>query len=225
MNNDIQINDHMIKLFNKINLIIHPSSFTYDIYAKYFPTYNFIRCYHPDYKYVKTVNCQQIKNNTINIFNPSRYTICKGSDIIDRLINKYQTYKSYNIKFFIINKYKNTNNCIGLEEYNEFEFFDWLEKYNINGLTYINNWAETWSYSLTKGLMSCLPIIYTSNGSYIERVEQTDNHFKITDDNYFEIFENMLDYIINNQHMFCEKILYPNEIHFPKLYDMIFRTD
>ena len=181
---------HINRLFCLIKYILIPSSFAYNIYNKYFPNANLILINHPDYglpnQEIHNLSIHNLSNhnllshnilnhNQINLFVPSRYTICKGAEYVNQLISNYAIYKNYNIRFYIIGDlYFNSiryTNCINISEYDDLEFFDLIDKYNINGLIYLNKWAETWSYCLTKGLLSGLPLLYTKIGSYIERID------------------------------------------------------
>lgn len=230
---DLKINSDVKKLFEKTDLIIHPSEFTYDIYSKYFPNKNFIQINHPDIVTNNNVVFQvpHIQNKTINIFMPSKYTIIKGAETINKLIKQYQTYNGYNIRFFIVgDTYFNSlhySNCINISSYDENEFFQLIKIHNIHGLLYLNKFGETWSYSLTKGLVSALPLMYSYNGAYIARVKELDAYFKVdnTTVGLDNIFENFLDYIIINQSKEPNPNSYDDlDIVFPKFYDMILKS-
>ena len=51
-------------------------------------------------------------------------------------------------------------------------FFDINIKYNIHCLTYLSIVGESLCYSLTKGLVSQLPIFYNNIGTFDERVDK-----------------------------------------------------
>ncbi len=232
LNTNLNINPNVIKLFEKINFIIHPSEFTFIVYSKYFSNGNFIQINHPDILPNNTTQIQipYIQNKTINIFMPSKYTITKGAEIINKLIKQYQTYNGYNINFFIVgDTYFNSlhySNCINISSYDENEFFQLIKIHNIHGLLYLNKFGETWSYCLTKGLVSGLPLLYSYNGSYTTRVKKLDAYFRVDDTivDINNIFENYLDYIIANQSTEPNTKSYDNlDIIFPKMYDIIFK--
>jgi len=209
-------------LFNKMDVIIHPSQFTYDIYSKYYSNNNFIKASHNDYfinndsKYIPTIT-----NKTINIGHLSAFDECKGYEYILDLMDKYKTYNGYTINFIITNH--------NSPSYNEVEYYDYIKKYNIHGLTYLNKWGETWCYSLTKGLNTGLPIIYNNIGAFKERIyeKNKEQYFKAFDNEYDDMkkiyysFEKMLDYIIENNGKYNN--FYNNsEIVYEPFYDNLF---
>ena len=208
------------KLFSTINIIIHPSKFTYNIYNKFHSNKNFSLINHNDYYlnnnslYVPSIN-----NNIINIGNLSGFDEYKGKEYILNLIDKYKTYKNYNINFLIVGK--------NLPSYNETEYYDYVKIYNIHGLTYLNKWGETWCYSLSKALNTGLPIVYNNIGAFKERITNKPQYFKAFDTEYDDIkkiyraFDNILDYIIENNGKYNK--LYSNkEIVYNPSYDKLF---
>ena len=225
LKNNIEINDNTKQLFSVADDIIHPSQFTYDIYSKYFPNTNFKIVHHNDYfidnssKYISP-----IINNVINIGVLTVYSQYKGKNYVELLKNKYTTYNNYKI-IFMINK-------INIPEYNENAFYDYVKKYNLHCLVFLNKWGETWCYTLTKGINSGLPIIYNNIGAFKERIQEKEHYFKVNEhetdneDNQsklYKTFENMLDYIIINNGKF-NNMNTNNEIIYNHYYDTLFNT-
>ena len=224
---NIKINDKILKLFDMADEIICPSNFVYNKYLEYFKNCNLKIVYHndciisQDTKYIP-----EIKNNTINIGNLNSFSYYKGNDIIDYLKNNITTYKNYNIKFLI--------NSINLKSYDEFEYYDIVVNENIHCLTYLNNYAETYCYSLSKGLNIGSPIIYNNIGAFIERIQKKEHYFKIkyteNDDKYkyYEVlkkkFYSMLDYVIENNGKFLKYNNSNNFITYNKYYDNLFKS-
>ena len=196
---NIQIHPDIIKLFNIAKKIICPSKFVFDIYTKYFNTSNFLIEPHNDININNTNNyLPKIKNKTINIANLNSYSYCKGSNIIDYLKTNFKEYKSYKLNYLILQQ--------NLDKYNENEYFNILKQNNTHLLTFLNNYGETYCYSLSKALQSGLPIIYHNIGSYKERISKNPKYFKINEcDSLIEnkqeikkILYKSLDYIILN---------------------------
>lgn len=209
-------------LLASVDAIIHPSQFTYDMYSKYYSNKNFMKVLHNDYyinhnsKYIPPIT-----NKTINIGHLSAFDEYKGREYILDLMDKYKTYNGYTINFIIANH--------NSPSYNEVEYYDYIKKYNIHGLTYLNKWGETWCYSLTKGLNTGLPIIYNNIGAFKERIyeKNKEQYFKAFDNEYDDIkkiydsFEKMLDYIIKNNGKYNN--FYKNsEIIYDPFYDNLF---
>ena len=215
------LNYNKIKiLFSLVDIIIHPSKFTYNIYNKYYSNNNFKIIDHNDYKVNNdSIYIPPIYNNTINIGNLSGFCECKGKEYLLLLMSKYKIYKNYNINFVIIGY----NSPV----YNETEYYEYVKKYNIHGLTYLNKWGETWCYSLTKALNTGLPIIYNNIGAFKERITNKKQYFKAFDyenDDMLKIyntFNNLLDYIIQNNGKYNN--FYNNDIIiYNPFYDSIF---
>lgn len=217
--NYIDVNPNIIELFNNIDLIIHPSEFTYNQYSKYFSKDNFILYPHNDILISYDTKCVPlIKNNNINIAHYQELSKYKGSHNVLLLKNKYTYYKGYKI------------NIITDIQYNETNWLYILKQKNIHGLLHLNLFGETYSYSLSKSINSGLAILYNGIGSIRKRLTHKNSHyFKVINyedeynDNHklFMIFEKMLDYIIENNgkyNIFNNN----NKIYYNELYDFIF---
>jgi len=149
--------------------------------------------------------------NNINIAVPSNLSEYKGEEFYDKIIKHYTHYiyndKKYSIKFILfINKEK-----------------DIL-------LLYLNKWGETYSYCLSKGLNTGLPILYNNIGSFIERIPIRPYYFPVNIDKYnivdindiINIFPNVIEYIIKNNGAKSN-----NEIYFdiPEFYHSLFNAN
>lgn len=219
LNDNINIHEDIKTIFSIADDIIHPSQFTWDIHSKYFSTKNFKLVYHNDYIVNNSKNIPKI-TNCINIGILHDYSVCKGKEYIERLKTKYTMYKKYKINFMIVNE--------NIPRYKESEFYDYVDKYNIHCMTFLNKWGETYCYSLTKALNVGLPILYNNFGAFKERIPSQDHYFKVYDnenDNninkLYKIFENMIDYIISNNNMYNNKHVNTN-IVYNKYYDDLF---
>jgi len=188
------------RLFEIAELVIHPSKFTYDIYAKHVSTDNFIISPHIDYVSLDSkLAIPDIHNKTINIGMISTYSECKGKEYISYL-KKIVVYKKYSIKFLIIGE--------NIPEYSENEVFDLCKKYNLHCLLALNKWGETYCYSLSKMMKMGLPILYNNIGAFRERIPDKVHFIKVFDHevefNKLDMkhlvskFNEMLDLIIDN---------------------------
>lgn len=220
----ININNDIIKLFSLADEIVHPSKFTYNIFLKYFPSDNFKLVSHNDYQIdYTTKNIPSINNNTINIGVFHRLTECKGKYFINYLQKKIIKFNGYNINWKIVGK--------NIPFYKEEEFFTFIAKYNINCLTLLNKWGETWCYSLTKFINSGLPIIYNNFGAFKERIPNSEHYFKVYEDekkNYNldlleDEFKRMLEYIIVNNSKYTN-INTNTTINYNQYYNKLFRN-
>ena len=203
--NNIEINESVKRLFSIANDIIHPSLFTYNTYSNYFDKKNFKLVYHNDNIVNDNINNFPIVKKDINIGVLHSFSIYKGKEIVNILMEKYSKYKKYKVNFLISD--------FTIEKYDEDNFNDIIKKYNIHCLFCLNKWGETYCYALTKYLNSGLPILYNNIGSYQDRIPkkekykillESESEYEdfITNPNSQSIaynkFTSFLDYIIFN---------------------------
>jgi len=221
MDKNIKINPDIIALFKCAKKIICPSEFIMNIYKLYFPDSNFIHIYHND---VDIINCKvrKIVKNCINIGIFHVYFIYKGKEFIEKLRNRYSTYKTYDINYKIIGE--------NIDKYNEEDFFDKLNIHNIHGLCHLNKCRQTYCYTITKYINSGLPVIYNNIGSFKERILNNSNFFEVYNDEYnmnddnllYNKFELFLDHIINSPNVDNISII-PNKIIYNSYYDELLK--
>lgn len=210
----IKIDENVAILFSMAKKVIFPSKFIYDIYSKYIYNENFQIINHNDFHIKKNINLviPKIIDKNINIWHCSFFTKYKGSFLVNKLRKKYGVFRDYKINFFLtghnIPKYDDS-----IEEFRKI-----INKFNIHCLLYLNEYGETWSYSLTKGIISGIPIFYNNIGSYKERIGKNDDRYvmcyesekeiksDIFNDKLYLRFENMLEYIIKKKSNEDEKI-------------------
>jgi hypothetical protein len=196
----VTINDDIKTLFKNANLVIHPTEFTYVEYAKYFDTINFIIINHNDiYNDNNNIYIPKIIDNQINIGCITSRSEYKGSELINYLYENVKHYKSYKINYQIFG--------LNLSPYDEdVDVISMLHSMSTHGLLFLNKYGETWSYALSKGLISNLPLFYNNFGSFKNRI--SNNNGKIVCfENEFEYYNfdkcktnyyNFLDFIIEN---------------------------
>ena len=190
-----QIIPEIKELFTLANGVIHPTQFTYDEYSKKMDNKNFMIVPHPDYNFNLDRIVVPKVNGVINIGVFHIRTDVKGSEYVDMLKNTYRSFITNIIQYFIVD--------VTIKRYKEEEYFTILSKYNIHGLLLLNKWGETWSYLLTKSLLSGLPILYNNIGSYKYRIKDMENKFSVGDkDGEIDLcklwteYDKMLGYIV-----------------------------
>ncbi len=187
-------------LFDIAKKILCPSRFVYDIVNRHYSSSKVIQQNWLDYRLDSPVNQVKIeKYNTINIGVLSSLSECKGREQVSQLLKKYN--HSEGVKIFIVRQ-----NIEGYAD-NYDSFAAIIKKYNIHGLLYLNKWGETWCYSMTKGLLSGLPILYNNIGSFKERVPKNNDKYIINNNNESEYYdkqmlvknvEKFIEYVVNN---------------------------
>ena len=68
-------------------------------------------------------------------------------------------------------------------------FYKTVRRYGIAGLIYLNKWGETWSYALTKGLVSGLPIFYNNIGCFRNRIPKNVPKYVINNNSESEYYD------------------------------------
>ena len=199
------ITEEIKEFFSICHKILCPSNFVFEK-MKIFSLEKTIYSPWKDWDIVlsKKPNIFPIRNSTIRIGILHRFNIYKGSEEINEIrkrINKI-IYKGkiYNIKYLI------TGIHIPFYKNNIDEYFKLIQSYKIHGLFHLNRWGETYCYSLTKSLLSGLPILYNNFGSFIERIPKDYDKYKIyhsKEKDYLKIdIQSLRDffiYIIRNQ--------------------------
>ena len=245
--NKLIYNPSIQKLFDSCSEIIIPSQFVKNEINKTYTLDNNIIEHIDTLSNVSTTPyIPTIINYTINIAIPSILSECKGEEFYKQIINNYSKYTynnvSYKLNFLLFidqinesavyNKYKNLKNVIIHKPYNEDEIYDILNKYNIHLLLYLNKWGETYCYSVSKGLNTGLPILYSNIGALIERIPKMPYYFNVDPDNstnqitiqdiYLD-FTNILKYtIINNGSKSMNKETF---LHIPTFYNLLFNNN
>lgn len=226
---DIKLNESSKKLFSVCDKIICPSQFVYDIinnmYSVKIENLQLQEWLDYDYKnYINNVpNVPLIFDNTINIGVLHEYNKYKGKELIEYLTKNHVYYSKYKITYFI--------SGYNIPKYNEVDFFKQIETYHIHGLLHLNKWGETYCYSLTKSLMSGLPILYNNIGSFKYRIPNFDkfiincsNEDQYNNKSILDInFKKLMEYVINNNGTYKKKL--PNfNLKSNTLFDNIFNV-
>lgn len=140
-------------------------------------------------------------SGSINLAIITEMSYCKGVDIYEKLFN-ITSYNGNNINFFIYNRYNEiTKSNVHVKgTYNENEIYNLLERDNIHGILFLNNYAETYGYAVTKGINTGLPMFYTAIGAVEERLSSLNEprFIKTTNIGINGDFYKFLDFIINN---------------------------
>jgi len=219
--------DDFIKLLNIVSIIIFPTN---NIYLNYKKHINFEKIMdkvyivnHMDKLIIHDLLYIPKITNNINISFVGRFVKYKGSEIFKLLINKYAFFENYNIIYHIFGNIDERENNISLldntnlimhNEYDDNKIIDDLHKYNIHGITHLSLFEESYCYALTNSINSGIPIFYFNKGSIGERLPKKDKYFTCNINNFNNIFELFLQYIIKNNNNYnfykCSQIVQPN---------------
>ena len=199
LDESIYLNKEIIDFFGICAKIICPSKFVYDIFYKHYPNEKLKLCYWLDYDLELPKKCSKLHIlNKINIGVLTALDEYKGKEQVFSIMEHLKQ-NDPNINILI--------SGINIEKYDDnfYSFINLIKKYNIHALMYLNKWGETWSYSVTKGLKSNLPIFYNNIGSYKDRIsKQVDKYIINNNDeseynlNIVDKFNNFISYIKNN---------------------------
>lgn len=213
-------------ILREAHQIIFPSKYIFDVFNisdHDIKNKLFIKEHIDELFYDNISHIPIIEANIINIGIITEISKIKGYDLLKEIIH-IDNIDNYKIiyHFFSPINFKR-NNIIMHGRYNENEIYSLLIKNKIHGLLFFNSLPETYSFALTKGINSSLPIYYTPIGAIKERLEKLNNNRFISSSLNYSIF---IKYIINNQlhgNMFKlnNNYLPINCLH--KIYDDIFK--
>ena len=170
---NIKINNDILKLFSLCDYILCPSYFVLNEYKNYFYNCNFVNIPRFDYKINYDNYWYKKVEDSLNIGVIHKISIYKGKKYYN-MIKK--------IKSIIFNGQEININLIPIK-YNLYDVFTKLT--DIHCLSFFNFWGETYNQSLSKGIMSGLPIIFNSIGASTERLLD-DNNYPLQE-RFFEI--------------------------------------
>jgi glycosyltransferase involved in cell wall biosynthesis len=224
-NDNSPLNPTVLDLLKAADLIIYPSRFVKNVFDKVFVFEHAKLSRHIDYKIHDFLDIPKV-DRTINMGIINNITIVKGADYYPKLFS-IDKYKGHHIQYHVfgMNEVKSSN-VIFHGPYIEDEIFSLLKKNNIHGLVFLNKWGESHSYSLTKGINTGLPILYSHIGAYVERLKDSERFFAIRDNRNIETeFQKMLDFILEKQDFASRHAIDQFEMDIPALYRELFSID
>ncbi|MBI2448540.1 glycoside hydrolase family 99-like domain-containing protein [Candidatus Microgenomates bacterium] len=219
----------VFELLNLADIIIYPSNFVKNIFDSVYCFKTARLSGHIDNRNVNHAaisNEDAVSEKIINIGIINDAYPHKGGSYYPNLFRLYE-YKGYKIFYHIFGHSKlDAPNVIFHGPYREDEIYSLLQENEIHGLVFLNEYAETYSYSLTKGINTRLPVLYSKIGAYTERMRDKTNSFPLGDIASIQTEAcKMFDLIINNQcHAFgnSDMVL---EKDIPNLYQELFLVD
>jgi glycosyltransferase involved in cell wall biosynthesis len=215
----------IINLLKLADLIIYPTKFVKKIYDSVFVFDNTCVSRHIDYKILNYLNIPKVEGDiNIGVINDVHFP--KGATCYPLLFN-IKEYKGHRIVYHIFGHSKiDAHNVVFHGPYNEEEIFLLLQRHNIHGLAFLNEQPETYSYALTKGINSGLPILYSNIGAYTERLCDNKKFFPV--DSLIDInvdFKKMLDFVLKNQGSYLSDKIIEIDKDIPNLYKDLFSID
>lgn len=179
--------------------IIFPSHFIYSIFRAHLDLPSMVVVPHADEPLRPHLHVPPLLNGTIRIGIITSPTYYKGLDLWGSLL-PYAKHNDNPVLYYVYSHYENAEfpQVVVRGGYNENEIYAKLEQDGIHGLLFLNNYPETYSYALTKGINSGRPLLYTNIGAVAERLaqfHQSDNYIA-TDNTDLDVkFRVLLDYI------------------------------
>jgi hypothetical protein len=173
--NKDKINKKNIEFFNICKYCISPSKFVSENYKKH-GFNNLLDNSHIDYKILNSKPTKNKLDSTINLGIIHNYSEYKGENIYEILKVKYQNsiFNGFKINFLTLFE--------DIPCFDENEYFNLIEKYRIHGVLFLNQFGETWCYSLSKAFKTGLPILYNNLGAFKERIRNNDLCFELFKD-------------------------------------------
>jgi hypothetical protein len=160
----------------------------------------------PDYN--KSNKLIKTNNNNIVIGIIGHISECKGLAVLKKIINFYS---NTNIKFIVfgstsINLF---NNCYEYKNINELNELLITHKPNI--LIELSIWPETYSYTLTLGMITQLPIIYLKKNNYCTIEDRLSNYNKAYSFTTIEEFNRLIYKVKQDYFYTIEPVIYFND--------------
>jgi hypothetical protein len=195
------LNEVKTLLFLLAHTIIFPSNYLREIFYEFIKLDTMTVVPHIDFIRKNVELCIPRISGNINLAIITEMTYCKGEDLYENLFN-ITSYNGSVINYFIYNVYnKVTSSNVHVKgTYNENEIYNLLKRDNIHGILFLNNYAETYSYAITKGINTGLPLFYTAIGAVEERLSVLNEprFIKTTNIGINGDFYKFLDFIVNN---------------------------
>lgn len=187
LDNNLKLSNNTIEFFKICYKIICPTKFVYNIINNFNDNnnLNIVTKGWIDYDLYKNYSKIKIsKGNNINIGVLVDLSIYKGKEQCTYLMNRYSNTNilGRHINFFVI------GHTIERHKDDIYSYMNVIKKNNIHGLMLLNKWGETWCYSLTKALLSGLPIFYNNNGCFKERIPKNMDKYIINNNNENEYY-------------------------------------
>ena len=180
-----QIIEDNNKYLNKFTKIITQNECNLNIFSQYItnPKINIIISELPDYK--KGINVNTTNNDKIIIGIIGVISNIKGESLLNDICEYFHF--NDNIEIVVFGKFNNKkkfNNINSYLYYNVTELNSLLVKYKPNILLELSLWNETYSFSLTLGMATNLPILYikkTENFTIENRLSNYDKSYSFKD--------------------------------------------
>lgn len=166
-NHDGLLESNVLELFQHAERIIFPSLFLLEIFREKVDMQSMIVVPHIDYPLDMSVAQKDIRIGII-----TEFSIYKGKNIFLEQLFPIAEFRGRRITWYLYSHSPPVENVVVRGRYNENEIFDKLRADGIMGLAFINAYPETYSYALTKGIITGLPILYSDMGAIGERMSK-----------------------------------------------------
>jgi hypothetical protein len=152
------------QLFARSALVIYPSQFILSTMNASLGSPGAVVVHPNDYTVERTSVTYMKVTDSINLGVLSKLTVYKGKELVKILSKTYPTFKGYKVFIKVVR--------VDIPQYDDDieSFFALIRRENIHGLLYLSRWGETYSYAMTKYLISGLPILYNNFGAFRERL-------------------------------------------------------
>jgi hypothetical protein len=138
----------------------------------------------------------------INIAFVGNFVPYKGSSLFKNIVDKYQFYNNYHIKYHIYghidsHEYQNINSNIIIHNvYKDENIVKSLHNDSIHGIMHLSLFEESYCYALTNSINSGIPIIYVDRGSFRERLGEKLKYFGSEINDFENTLIKAFEYII-----------------------------
>lgn len=158
--------------FRLAESVVFPSFYLQNYYSNFIqPAKNWKMVPHIDNVVFRNLRVPPIQNKTIVLGIITPLTLFKGKYVYLQMFRKNRSVLGFDIQYHlfgssVLNMGNHVKHMGGYEEDN---IYDKIQ--HIHGMLFLNQFPEMYSYALTKGINSGLPLLYTDFGAIKERLE------------------------------------------------------
>jgi len=159
---------------SKCQRVIAPCRYTAELFNNYFSDISVAAVYHPDSLDVSYPEPRQPKKNAdglVKVLVLGAISREKGADVLEA-VAQLAAKKAPHLSFHLLGyAYRPLNGVVEHGPYSEEEVDAAIVRIAADMIWYPALWPETYSYTLSEGLRSGLPILATNLGAFPERLE------------------------------------------------------
>lgn len=161
--------------------VVFPSHYILGYYRQFVDSPRFIYCPHIDNINPQPLRVPLIQKKIIYIGIITPINVYKGKNLLIRLFRSIKEHLGYSVEYHLFgpSPFPIGNHVKHISSYTEDDIYPKIQ--HLHGMLFLNQYPEIYSYALTKGINSGLPLLYSNIGAIKERLEE------LQDERYFPV--------------------------------------